>query len=688
MRGPVELLLVAMLAAGAAVAADPAPPPAPAGGAQRIVPDTVRFDQEIQNGDAIAMTMTNYGFYGNNFFRRDASFEYPTDRGYEHMVRGGLWVGALATDDQGEFMGVTCGTVDASAGPNSTEASEFTPSGLNILKRSTLPTSAYYDPLRAVSELDFVSDFNDFIPVEVANSEKHRPMHIEVHHESYQWGFAEFQNILFLHITVTNRGPLLENVWVGFMTELASGCKKCYSTWPPSTSDPSGLGMWWDNKYVQFDDSLALMRETYCQGFAQPPEDPESGCNFAICPYWVGLRYLGARSLAEDTTARRRQTFAIWHWAPGDTSRDEDRERYRLMSTGLIQPIVGDELLPGPASTNGPVELFAVGPFPMVYRDSSITVDFAFVGGAGPGVVGARDIQYNSKFAQFAYDHHYTLPVPPPAPRFRVAARDTALDLYWDGASEDAYDVTSPNPRDFEGYRVYIGEDADTLERVAQFDVAGDTASFNTGFEAVRIRGADGQPDSVRFFPDPTWYKYRFTVRGVRNGFKYYCAVTAFDLGNTVITPLESGISQNRRVAVPGPRPDERPDAGPTVFPNPYRVEARWDRGRLVRDHYLWFANLPERCTLRIYTLAGDLLFEQEFDGSTYRGEGARGIYDPSTSLGKPTLPGTMYGWNLITRKGQAIASGLYLYSVEDHTRGNKYTVGKFLVVKADKEGQ
>jgi len=47
-----------------------------------------------------------------------------------------------------------------------------------------------------------------------------------------------------------------------------------------------------------------------------------------------------------------------------------------------------------------------------------------------------------------------------------------------------------------------------------------------------------------------------------------------------------------------------------------------------------------------------------------------------------------MFGWNLLTRNGQAIASGLYLYSVEDHTRGNKYHVGKFLVVKADREGQ
>jgi hypothetical protein len=681
LRRAASLAAALVLWTGAAVAVERGSAPAPGAGVQRGIPDSVRFDQEIQNGNAIAMTMTNYGFYGNNFFSRDASFEYPKDRGYEHMVRGGLWVGAVAMGDSGEFIGVTCGTGDASAGPSSVDASEFTPSGLNILKRSTLLTSPYYDPLRAVSELDFVSDFNDYNfygVIEVINSERHRPMHIDVRHESYQWNFAEFQNILFLHITVTNRGPLLKNVWVGFMTEFASGCKKCYSTWPASTSDPSGLGLWWDNKYYVVDDSLGLVRETYCQGFAQPPADPESGCNFQICPYWVGLRYLGTRGLAEDTTTRK-LSFSIWPWS-SKSLRDEDAERYALMNTGLIQPILGDTLLPGPASTTGPVAALSVGPFPLIYRDSSITVDFAVVGGAGVGSAGVRDIQRNSRFAQFAYDNNYVLPVPPPAPRFAVVARDTALDFYWDDESENAYDVTSRPPKDFEGYRVYIGEDPDSLVRVAQFDVAGDTASFNTGFKAI-------QHDTT-FAGDPVQYRYKYTVRGLRNGFKYYCAVAAFDLGSTVMPPLESGLSQNRRVAVPGPRPNEQPGSKPTVFPNPYRVEAHWDQGRYVRDRYLWFVNLPERCTLRIYTLAGDLLFEQAFDGSTYHGEGARGIYDPSTSLGKPTLSGTMFGWNLLTRNGQAIASGLYLYSVEDHTRGNKYHVGKFLVVKADREGQ
>jgi len=124
------------------------------------------------------------------------------------------------------------------------------------------------------------------------------------------------------------------------------------------------------------------------------------------------------------------------------------------------------------------------------------------------------------------------------------------------------------------------------------------------------------------------------------------------------------------------------------VFPNPYRVEARWDQGQLVRDHYLWFTNLPPHCMVRIYTLSGDLVYETEFVGSQYQGGGTRGVYDPAREqdVDPPTLSGTSLAWNLITRLGQAAATGLYMYSVENLNGGDK-TVGKFLIVKSDREG-
>jgi hypothetical protein len=63
-----------------------------------------------------------------------------------------------------------------------------------------------------------------------------------------------------------------------------------------------------------------------------------------------------------------------------------------------------------------------------------------------------------------------------------------------------------------------------------------------------------------------------------------------------------------------------------------------------------------------------------------------RAIYDPARELdvAPPTLSGATYGWNLISTEGQAIASGLYLFSVENKDGGERQ-VGKFLIVKSDR---
>src|SRR5205814_10368749 len=122
----IAALLLLLALAGPASAADPRDRVAAPSAAQRSSPPGTRFDQVIASGSKVNMTITNYGFYGNNYFSRQSSLEYPANRGYEHLVRGGLWVGAKAQDDQGEFIGVTTGTVDAAQGATSPASSEFT----------------------------------------------------------------------------------------------------------------------------------------------------------------------------------------------------------------------------------------------------------------------------------------------------------------------------------------------------------------------------------------------------------------------------------------------------------------------------------------------------------------------------------------------------------------------------------
>ena len=67
------------------------------------------------------------------------------------------------------------------------------------------------------------------------------------------------------------------------------------------------------------------------------------------------------------------------------------------------------------------------------------------------------------------------------------------------------------------------------------------------------------------------------------------------------------------------------------------------------------------RSTIQIFTLAGDLVQTIDHDGS--RGDGQ--AY-----------------WNLITRNGQEVASGIYIFVVQPRDPGFERATGKFVVVR------
>ncbi len=642
------------------------PPP------MRVAGDVVpSFKVKITNNNRIGLTVTNYGFFGNNFTSRSPSFEFPLGTGFEHMVRGGFWIGGLTTySGAGEQIRVSTAAVDGSQGSASAAGTEYSPAGNAIVERSALRNSKFFSP-QAVSEQDFVCDYEDF-PAKstVTGGEDHEPLGISLHQEIYNWSFSRFANFVAIRLTIRNVGPPLRNVWVGMYEEFASGPKNSYSTWPPSSTSGGTLGSWYNKKLMGYDVEGRTIAEHYCRSYT----GGAATCADQVCPPWVGVKLLG---VSPDTVANKLVTAYIANYSPGDTTRDNDTERHNLMSTGRITP--PDSLLPGfsvDGSNNDPVSLLAVGPFDEIPPDSTITVDFAFVGGAD-----YDDMLENADFAQLAFDFNYVLPTPPPSPRLAVVPKDGGLDLYWDRSPEFVSDPTSPaaGGLDFEGYRVSIGDELGRIRQTAQFYVA-DTSGFNTGFAAIAL------PESVLI--DTTWYHYKYSVRSLKTGFRYYASVTSYDTGDERIESLESGITQNLALTVPGPSPDESKGRSVTVFPNPYKVEAAWDQGRLVRDHYLWFANLPRRCTIKIYTLSGDLVKKVDFDGDTYQGEGARGLYNPTSDvlLDPPSLSGSLFAWDMITSQGQAIASGLYLFAVEDQD-GGAIQRGKFLIVKSDREG-
>ncbi len=621
-----------------------------------------RYVVRLADANRVGLSLTNYGFLGNNFTSRAPSFEFPLGSGYEHMARAGLWVGALALDDQGAFTAVSAAIVDNSQGAGGPSETEFTPLSDVISQRSQLANSDFYSP-DAISDQDLLTTYTDLVPRAPSGfqAERHRPLKLEVRQTALSFTLPAAQDFVVLRYTVVNRGAPLRNVWLGLYAQLVSGDKNAYATWPPSSS--SGPRSWYYSTLFDYDSTRSLYQERFCLSLPYP-----NGCLISYAPPWVGVKLLKTEG---GDRASQRTNFRWWTYSPGDVSRDEDAERYALMSTPLVQPIV--DCAPGFGNCS-PIALLSVGPFDPIAAGDSITVDFAMVGGDDHARLLA-----NADYAQFAADIDYELPSAPPSPRLHVETGRGRVDLWWDDSPESVSDPTSPSPGgvDFEGYRVYLGENRLAPTMAAQYDVP-DTMGFNTGFDAIRA----AEPKIV----DGVTYRYHRRIEGLKDGFRYFGAVTSYDLGDAATPSLESGRSQNLFASVPNPAPGESV-GGIIVYPNPYRVEAQWDAGRTPRDRWLWFAGLPARCTIRIYSLSGDRIFETRFDGSVYRGENARGLFrrDRDVATGAPALSGASFAWDMITSRGQAVASGLYLWAVEDDVTG-AVERGRFLVIKSDRE--
>lgn len=625
-------------------------------GASRAADYAVR----IAGVNRVGLQVSNYGFVGNNFVTRSASFEFPLGTGYEHLSRAGLWVGARALDENGVFTGVSAALVDNTQGSSGPSETEFTPLSSTLVERSRIQNSPRYSTV-AISDQDLIATYAD-TPAKPSygfQREPHRPMHLRIEQRSLGFTLPAADAFVVTSFTIHNDGPALQDVWVAMYAQLVSGSREAYSVWPPSSG--TGPGSWYYKTLFEYDTTWTMVAERYCRSLPVP-----DGCVVSYCPPWVGLQYL--RSIS-NTPATPGVLHRWWVYAPGDTLRDEDVERYRLMSGGGA-PNPLDCPFDGSCS---PIQLLSVGPFPRIEAGDSLVVDFAWVGGED-----RAKLSQHADYAAFAASINYHLPSPPPSPRVFVEAGNGFATLWWDDSPEFAVDPTSPAPegRDFEGYRVYLGEDRAAPNLVAQFDLP-DTTGFDTGMSLALAP----QP-LVR---DGVIYRYRRTIDHLKNGFRYFGAITSYDTGDAGTPPLESGIGQNKFAVVPNARPGE--GAGVTVFPNPYRVDAAWDRGGSARRHYVWFAGLPSRCTIRLYTLSGDLVLERAFDGGSYHGESAAGLYDPARDrdIQAPSQSGGAFAWDLITARGQAAASGLYVWSVEDRDSG-AMSRGKLLLVKSDRE--
>lgn len=274
---------------------------------------------------------------------------------------------------------------------------------------------------------------------------------------------------------------------------------------------------------------------------------------------------------------------------------------------------------------------------------------------------------------------HWFVQAPaPPQPLYRAVPLDRRVRVEWDNLPEILADARIMPGGDFRfwGYRVYRLDDwtresllppTSRWQQIASFAV--DTT---LGAQSLaRITNTAVDFDSIayerRHYPVG---RYAFDDTRVLDGFDYHYVVTTVaqrtvtvsgtsrtELLESPFRTLFSGVVRPRIDAA-----DPSRDGKVWVVPNPFRAHAPWEREPVPGDtftRHLDFFGLPRAvATVRIYTLAGDLVQVLSHDGR--QGDG-------------------QLAWNLISRNGQDVESGVYLFTVES-VAGHQ--TGRFVVIR------
>ncbi len=301
-------------------------------------------------------------------------------------------------------------------------------------------------------------------------------------------------------------------------------------------------------------------------------------------------------------------------------------------------------------------------------------------------------------------------PPPPPIPELSYSLREDAVLLHWKNNAEDPgyYDPFS-GAQDFEGYRIYVSNSGleNDYELLADFDVV-DFAYFSlndslathpdtrTGAPAdttiefqTYYRQPFGQNTGLEAIEE-TDSTYSFIIQNAQPGFPRYYSVTSYDYGDpkSGTEPLETARNANAVYAAPSGNPDNQV----TVVPNPYRAYLDYTQTYLgglswenqndgtpqffpQTDRRIDFVNLPAECLIRVYTVSGDLVVIVPHSSIEINVIGDANLQ--WTSLNSES-------WDLNSRNGQQVVSGIYFFSVEDLTPGNKgkISTGKFVIIR------
>ncbi len=687
------------------------------------------FEEKVTTVSNVRLAVTNVGTFGNSFrgYRdgtSNESCEYPAGSGTEHVFESGIWMGGIRNGSKI----VSTSALDASQGYRTGASGfEFTAEvGAQLNERSTFKDSPFYTPF-AVSHQDYLAKFSDknlIIPGTSNPIANHtQPLFVEVNLKTYNFNFAFSDFVVFVDMEIINLGNngdinQLDSVYFGLW---ANTVVRNINVTPAG----SGGSAFYDKGGNGYIDSLQM---AYCY-------DHSGDVGFTNS--YIGQKFLGASDKFGfhhpnlDTSFKSNYNSWIFNnpgtgifQAPANDAQRYDRLSFGVEDYGCWDTDNGQcgggtfqEQLNRAGNRS---DLVSVGPFREFKAGDTITISYAFVlaekmddGNANTANTPAQQAQFvaNAQRVQTAFYGEdvnfngildpdedkdgngeitrFILPSPPDIPKTKVIANENKVEIYWTDNAEFSVDPISQS-MDFEGYRLYItklGYDVTGVPNLlrdliplAEFDIKDNGFANEIGLDAIRL----DQP--VTFEGDTNVYMYKYEIGNLLNGWQYAVGLSAFDTGNEEqnLESLESSLLANNFRVFPGNPTNSNIDANaPFAYPDPYYFGAAWEGKSNFQEQSrkLTFSNLPQRCVIRVFTPAGDLIDEIYHD-ENYRGEDIR-WYETfgSEETSKNIFSGAEHSWDLLSKETQIISRGLYVFVVEDLKTG-EIKKGKFTILK------
>jgi len=638
--------------------------------------DRLQFLTEGRLWETVNLAKMGPGY--NNWNRSGYGMDFPgydvewiashIGLGPSHTIGGGFWIGAL--DDSGRVLGREDFALYAGS-----VGYEQTSKYIAKYHRFRFNGNENYymqsDPNAGEITIDTEYQWN---PDYRFPYERKAYLPIKVHREVQQWVTHEdAQDYIIVDYTISNVGDsTMHKTYMMFLYGFSINARGWSILFPDYNQGARNNRILWDPR--------GNMMWAFASDFKDQPGNEtydywdKGGPNREgeyLAPGYAGLKFL---YISPDSTGQENHVNG-YGWAASTaaqashpfTNKGTLEEDYAV----LRDPSLATDAVTSPGDdrwgTTRMWSMVSLGPWDLAPGDSVRIVTAELVGSVpykttvDPGA-SSQDIAKGRQRlfdladqAQLNFDNNYNIPDPPAPPsKFNLehlSEDKVGATITWSNENESIPDpdYSGDEALDLAGYRIYRSN----YLPIGPWDEIGDVSK--------------GDPDVY----DQTTQTYTFVDTNMSVGEGYYYAITAYDTGHASwpvnpaaypngVPALESSRYINRTIQ------PFRGGFGPSkaldevlVVPNPFVISS----GLTVPgdEDLIQFVNLPSPCTIRIYTVRGDLVKTIEH----------------TEDIGTAS-------WDQVTDFGQFVEPGVYIFHITSHAQNSngQTTYGKFSIIR------